>query len=132
MLSIVAQPIVPQARSVLPSCPILGHGREVTIHEEQQQQLKETIRWAQRIRAELQPILEAHGERVHFRPSSGGVAMVGLLPDRPQRGKSRIRDLSTITADFEKLFGHYCRPIGHGRATPEKALQSWLIRDAYA
>jgi hypothetical protein len=56
--------------------------------------------------------------------------MVGLLPDRPQRGKSTVRDLRGLAAEFESLFARHCREIEQGRVTGEKALQSWLIRDA--
>ncbi len=68
------------------------------VREQQRERLRKTIDWARRLRAELQPIQHAHGDRVHFRPSSTGVAMVGLLPDRPQRGKSGITNLKSITA----------------------------------
>jgi len=103
----------------------------VTIHQDQRRRLEANISWATKLRSHLQPILEAHGDRVHFRPSSTGVAMVGLLPDRPQRGKSGLRDLSRVAADFETLFPAHCKDIDQGRITGEKALQSWLIRDAY-
>ncbi len=109
----------------------MGHRGAVDIEAEQRHRLEATIAWAGRIRAELQPILEAHGERVHFRPSSTGVAMVGLLPDRPQRGKSGLRDLARVAANFEALFAAHCMDVEQGRATGEKKLQSWLIRDAY-
>lgn len=57
--------------------------------------------------------------------------MVGLLHDRPQRGKSGIRNLDGLVKDFERMFGVHCRDVEHGRATGEKALQSALIREAY-
>ncbi len=103
----------------------------VDTKSEQRRRLQATITWAKRIRAELQPVLDAHGDRVHFRPSSTGVAMVGLLPDRPQRGKSSLHDLARVAADFESMFDMYCKDIDQGRITGEKRLQSWLIRDAY-
>lgn len=73
----------------------------------------------------------ANGDRVHFRPSSTGVSMVGLLPDRPQRGKSGIHDLGKVARDFKAMFAAHCRDIDHGRVTGEKALRSFLIREAY-
>jgi hypothetical protein len=85
---------------------------------------------ATRIRADLEPLLDAHGDRVHFRPSSTGIAMVGLLPSRPQRGRSGIRNLPMLVANFEAEFAANCRDIEQGRPTPEKALQSFLIRTA--
>lgn len=86
--------------------------------------------WARKIRADLQPLLDAHGDRVHFRPSSTGVALVGLLPSRPQRGRSGVRNLQHLSANFEAEFAKSCRDVDQGRRTPEKALQSFLIRTA--
>ncbi len=99
--------------------------------ERQRAQLTATIDWAQQLRAILQPILDVHGDRVHFRPSSGGVAMVSLLAHRPQRGKSGLRDLRRVVDNFEELFRLHCVEIDHGRVTGEKELQSFLIRESY-
>lgn len=96
----------------------------------QREHLAKTIEWARRIRAELQPLLDAHGDRVHFRPSSEGVALVGLLPKRPQRGRSGVRNLAALAASFEAEFKEHCLDVEHGRPTPEKGLQSFLIRSA--
>lgn len=96
----------------------------------QRQRLRATIKWAREIRSILGPLLNAHGDQVHFRPGSSGIAMVGLLADRPQRGKSGITNLKRLAEDFEALFGAHCRSVEHGRATGEKALQSFLIREA--
>src|SRR4051794_29487776 len=87
---------------------------------EQRARLEATIGWARRIRAGLQPLLDAHGGRVHFRPSSTGVALVGLLHDRPQRGKSGIKDLDRLAVNFETMFATHCCDIDQGRATGEK------------
>lgn len=57
--------------------------------------------------------------------------MVGLLHDRPQRGKSGLKDLKRAAGEFEDLFAKHCRDVDHGRETGEKALQSFLIREAY-
>lgn len=56
--------------------------------------------------------------------------MVGLLPDRPQRGKSGITNLARLVTNFESMFAAHCRDVEHGRVTGEKALQSYLIREA--
>lgn len=101
-----------------------------TIHAQQRERLEAVIAWAERIRSTLGPVLRANGHRVHFRPASTGVAMVGLLPHRPQRGKSGIRDLQRLADDFENQFTRHCIQVEQGRVTGEKALQSWLIRDA--
>jgi hypothetical protein len=58
--------------------------------------------------------------------------MVGLLPARPQRGKSGITNLRSMAARFEALFDHHCRNVDHRRITGEKALQSFLIGEAQA
>jgi hypothetical protein len=93
--------------------------------------LSDTIAWAKKLRAALNDTQVAYGERVHFRPSSTGVSMVGLLADRPQRGWSGLPDLNRVAENFEELFARHCRDVEKGRETPEKALQSFLIRDAY-
>lgn len=105
----------------------------MTLEQDQRERLQKITGWGRRIRETLQPVLDLHGNRVHFRPSSGGVAMVGLLPDRPQRGRSKIGNLDRLVepAVFEAMFGTHCRDITHGRVTGEKALQSFLIREAY-
>lgn len=97
----------------------------------QRAQLGATIGWSRQLRAILQPILDLHGDRVHFRPSSGGVAMVSVLHHRPQRGESGLRDLPGIVANFEALFRQHCVDIDHGRETREKELLSYLIRESY-
>jgi hypothetical protein len=56
--------------------------------------------------------------------------MVGLLPDRPQRGKSGIANLKALTDGFEAMFDAHCRNVAQGRVTGEKALQSFLIGEA--
>jgi hypothetical protein len=103
----------------------------VDVKEQQRRRLEATILWARKLRASLQPILDAHGDRAHFRPSSTGVAMVGLLHDRPQRGKGGFRNLDALCSTFEVQFASHCRDIEQGRVTGEKALQSFLVRDAY-
>lgn len=104
--------------------------RALEVREQQRERLRRTTEWARRIRAELQPLLEAHGERVHFRPSSTGVSMVGLLPNRPQRGESGLTNLKSVSEGFEAMFDAHCRNVEHGRATGEKSLQSFLIAEA--
>lgn len=101
------------------------------LHERQRRHLEAVASWADRIRTTLGPILETHKGRVHFRPGSKGVAMVGLLPDRPQRGKSGLRDLDRVAREFDALFAQHCRDVDQGRVTGEKALQSWLIAEAH-
>ncbi len=101
------------------------------LNERQWAHLEKVIGWARRIRETLEPIALRHAGAVHFRPSSGGVAMVGLRPDKPQRGKSGFRDLDRLGREFETLYEHHCVDVSQGRPTPEKRLQSWLTADAY-
>lgn len=103
---------------------------KTALRTEQRARLEKTIGWARKLRAELQPILDAHGNRVHFRPSSTGVTMLGLLSDRPLRGKGRISNLAGLADDFEARFAAQCMDVPHGRVSDENALQSFLIRDA--
>jgi hypothetical protein len=98
--------------------------------DRQHTHLGAVIVWAEKLRAKLQPLLDANGHRVHFRPASGGVTMVGLLHHRPQRGIGGLRDLDQLVADFEVLFAKNCADIPQGRGTDEKELQSYLIREA--
>jgi len=92
--------------------------------------LAATTEWAEKIRMELGALQRARGHEVHFRPAATGVAMVGLRPDRPQRGKSGIRDLGRLAKGFDDAFKTHCVSPKQGRETPEKALQSFLIRSA--
>lgn len=57
--------------------------------------------------------------------------MIGLLPDRPQRGKGGYRNLAKLASSFEEEFDRRCRDIDQGRSTPEKRLQSYLLADAH-
>jgi len=43
-----------------------------------------------------------------------------------------MTNLSRIADEFESMFATHCRDIDHGRVTGEKALQSFLISDAYS
>lgn len=43
--------------------------------------------------------------------------MVGLLPDRPQRGRSGITNLARVATEFEAAFAAHCRDVPHGRVT---------------
>jgi hypothetical protein len=104
----------------------------MAMHEAQRAHLTATIAWADRISRELTPLREANADRVHFRPASGGFAMIGLLPERPQRGQRGLQSTAHVVKSFDRIFQKHCVDIEQGRITPEKALQSWLIRDAQA
>jgi hypothetical protein len=93
--------------------------------------LASVLDWATKVQAHLAEVQEAHRGAVHFRPSSGGVAMVGLHPERPQRGKSQYRNLARLRTQFAEEYAKHCVDVAQGRPTPEKRLQSFLISDAY-
>ena len=99
--------------------------------EKRREHLQKTTEWAARVRSDLAAVQQEHQGLVHFRPASQGVAMVGLLPERPQRGRSGIRDLKRLAREFDARFQRDCVDIDHGRPTPEKRLQSWLLADAF-
>ncbi|NOG53188.1 MAG: hypothetical protein HND57_02470 [Planctomycetes bacterium] len=93
-------------------------------------QLDPVIACANDIRVHLEDLARSKAGQVHFRPAASGVTMVGLLPDRPQRGKGGLSAARLQESFDEKLRG-YCVNISQGRPTPEKLLQSFLIADAY-
>ena len=96
----------------------------------QRKWLTDTISSAAQIREKLQTRLQSDGHRVHFRPSTGGVSMIGLLHESPQLGKSGL-SADAIVKDFESLFEKHCNDRHKERDTGEKELQSFLIREAY-
>ena len=57
--------------------------------------------------------------------------MIGLHPERPQRGKGASTNLQRLAANFEDEFSRHCITCDHGRPTPEKRLQSYLLASAY-
>ena len=95
--------------------------------DRQREHLNKVIHWAQKIEDELHEIIWHHHFPVHFRPGSKGVAIVGLTPRRPQRGRSGFTNLDNIYNNFNELLSKHCIDIPQGRKTPEKALQSFLI-----
>ena len=103
----------------------------MTLHDAQRDRLLRTIEWAREIERHLAAVRARHVGQVHFRPASTGIAMIGLLPDRPQRGKSSITMPARLAANFEAEFRGHCVDCEHRRLTPEKRLQSWLIAEAY-
>lgn len=58
--------------------------------------------------------------------------MVSLVAERPQVGESGFTNLDHVARHFEALYAEHCDQLVVGRDTPEKRLQSFLIRDAQA
>jgi hypothetical protein len=114
--------ILPAAEGVRPSPDTIDAQRD---------HLRQVVGWAEKLRGQLGPLLVTQGHRVHFRPTSQGVTMVGLLHDRPQRGHGPFKDLGRLATDFEAIFRQHCEDIPQGRGTSEKELQSHLLREAY-
>lgn len=92
-------------------------------------QLDDVIDNARALRRDLGAVLAAHGDRVHFRPTTTAVTMVGLLPATAQRGHS-FTNLPKLAQQFAAEFARHCVDVDQGRPTPEKQLQSFLIRSA--
>lgn len=99
--------------------------------EKQRKHVRGTIHWAREIETHLAEARRTHLGDVHFRPSSGAATMVGLRPDRPQRGKGGYRSLERLARRFDEEFQKHCVAVAQGRPTPEKRLQSWLLAEAY-
>jgi len=100
-------------------------------HEAREQRLAAIERWAKEIPTTLAVLHERHGHHVHLRPTTSGVTLVGLTPDRPQRGQGGIRNMQRLLDDFGRLFDNHCVPTSQGRETSEKAVQSAMILDVY-
>ena len=92
--------------------------------------LDQVIACATEIRAKLGGLAASQEGRVHFRPTGNGITMIGLLPRRPQRGRGGY-SADRLLRDFDAEFHKHCEDIAQGRPTPEKEVQSFLIRDAY-
>ncbi len=103
----------------------------MNVRDAQRDRLRRTIEWARKIEEHLADVRARHLGQVHFRPSSTAVSMIGLRPDRPQRGKSSVTNLRRLTANFEQEFRTHCIDCDHRRTTPEKRLQSFLLSTAY-
>ena len=101
------------------------------VHDHQRATLKQTVGWAQEVEQRLADIRREYTGQVHFRPSSRGVTMVGLLPQRPQRGKGGFRNLVRLASNFSETFKRHCVECSQGRPTSEKQLQSWIVAEAY-
>lgn len=104
----------------------------MTFHPERDAAIRAAASWARRVREEHPAILASGGARAHIRPSSSGVTVIGLTPERPQRGSKCITNLARLERDFEEIYRTACLPEDHGRPTPEKRLQSALIRESLA
>ncbi|HTV20073.1 MAG TPA: hypothetical protein VMG12_15425 [Polyangiaceae bacterium] len=98
--------------------------------DDQERSLRGIIDSARSIASTLGALQLRHGDLVHFRPGAGGVSMIGLSQERPQRGCSAL-PAAAILNDFEQLYAQHCVDVDQGRPTGEKALQSHLIQDAY-
>ena len=85
---------------------------------------------AKEIRISFAHKLAHYVGRVHLRPTNSGITLVGLLPSRPQRGHGGYC-VDRLLARFDHEFERWCVNVAHGRQTPEKVLQSFLISRAY-
>lgn len=92
--------------------------------------LQQVIHWAERIEHDLHDLVRRLDVPVFFRPGASGISMVGLTAERPQRGKSGITNLNKLRENFDEQFLTHCTQTDQGRDTPEKQLQSFLLRSA--
>ena len=97
---------------------------------EQIERLDRIVVCAQEIRERLSHLPALENGLVHLRPTDRGITMVGLLSHRPQRGKGGYK-VDKLLRAFDVEFSKYCDKVSHGRPTPEKELQSFLISSAY-
>ena len=100
------------------------------VNDIQRDHLERVIRWAGRIRDHLSHIERHLDLPVWFRPSSTGVAVIGLTPQAPQRGRSGFRNVARLERDLQRIFERHCTGVAQDRPTPEKQLQSFLILGA--
>ena len=91
--------------------------------------LEKTCQWAAKAADTLGTLMANEGHRAHFRPTTSGVTMVGLIPGKCNLGK-RYRNLGRLVANFDEEFGVHCDAEGPAKPTGEKELQGFLIRDA--
>ena len=102
-----------------------------SLNSAREERLAKLLGWARKIPGPLREIHAAHGPVAHLRPTSNGMTLVGLVDGRPQRGRGGFRHPERLVRDFEALFEEHCLAAPQGRDTPEKELQSALLRDAY-
>lgn len=80
----------------------------------------------------LSSLIESKDCFVHFRPTGDGISLISLLPESPQRGPDRCyKTIESLREAFEDDFMTYCVGNKPERPTPEKQLQSYVIREIY-
>jgi hypothetical protein len=101
----------------------------MTLHEDQAARLDAITEWATHI-GSIGDVWKPAEQLVHLRPSATGIRLVDLHPSRPQLDRGKIDGAWAVKEHFTGLLSvpYAGSP---GRDTPEKALQSWLIADAY-
>jgi hypothetical protein len=102
----------------------------MTLAERQAARLDAILPWAERV-GELRDVWCPGTQHVHLRPSGTGIRIIDLHPSRPQLDRGKLACLATAREDFLRLVTQ-SRRDAPGRSTPEKSLQSWLMREAYA
>jgi len=95
----------------------------------QRHYLNKTCEWATKAADALGALGANEGHRAHFRPTTSGITMVGLLPGKCDLGKS-YQNLDRLVTNFEEEFRAHCNAEGPAKPTSEKELQGFLVRDA--
>lgn len=91
------------------------------IHEQQRERLRRTIDWARKIEANLADV----------RASRLGDLDDRLTPGAAAAREWRDHESATTGSELEDEFSRHCITCDHGRPTPEKRLQSYLLASAY-
>ena len=102
----------------------------MSLQRDQRDGLNQTIEWAKKIEVELTEVRESWLGEVHFRPTSKGVTLISLHPDRPQLGE-HFESMKILKKKFEEKYQIHCVDRAPKKRTPEKRLQSFLIANAY-
>lgn len=91
---------------------------------EQARRLEQATAFARSITPAHREKLHAYRKTRHVRPTAGGVTLVSITDLAPQVGES-FKSIDALLAKIDKEY------LGPRRPTPEKHLQSALVRDAY-
>jgi len=105
----------------------------MTLDAEQAARLDAILPWAREVGA-LRGAWRPAEQLVHLRPSSRGIRVVDLDPERPQLDRGHIGASRSVPGNvydaLQRALDAHPTTVP-ARPTPEKRLQSWLIAEAY-
>ncbi|MCC6217820.1 MAG: hypothetical protein IT376_23375 [Polyangiaceae bacterium] len=108
----------------------MAEGRAIVDELRRRAQLETIAQKARKLREHLAPLVAAHGDRAHFRPTVMGVDLVSVTPERPMVVRPAIKNLAAFVPRFEEELARYCLETPAPRRSVEKELQARLIREA--